>query len=219
MNKLISILIPTRNRFDSLLKAIGSILKTTKHLEKIEIILRFDSDDINSLSRTSELPTDKIDINIMIGPRYKYIELHKYVNEMCEKTTGEFIAWFNDDCVIETEGWDEIIEKYIGKIVCFYPNNKETGGGNIFPIISRKIYEILGHFSLSQQVDSWQAVVGKSAGIEVKIDDVIFIHNRKQDYVSDENREAVLKQAAKVWKNTRSLRVQDVKKIKEYKVK
>jgi hypothetical protein len=162
------------------------------------------------------LPIDKVDINIMIGTRYKYIELHKYVNEMCEKTTGEFIVWFNDDCVIETEGWDEIIEKYTGKIVCFYPNNKETGGGNIFPIISRKIYEILGHFSLSQQVDSWQSDVGSRADIEVRMNNLVFIHNRKQDYVSDENREAVLKQTAKMWIKTDQLRVQDAQKITEY---
>jgi len=214
-DKLASILIPTRNRFDSLLKAVNSIVNTANNLDRVEIVMRFDEDDENSLSRLDELPTDKVDINVMIGERYKYIELHKYVNEMCKETRGKFILWFNDDCIIETKNWDNIIFKYAGKIVCLYPNNKGTGCGNIFPIISREIYEKLGHFSLSQQVDTWQHHVGKRAGIEVRVDNLVFIHNRKQDYVSDEDRSEILKKTRKVWQSTKKCRLQDIQKIRE----
>ncbi len=214
--KLVSILIPTRNRFDSLLKAVGSVIKNTKDLARIEIVMRFDDDDKASLDRIDELPTDKIDINIMIGERYKYIELHRYVNEMCEETKGEFIAWFNDDCVIETKNWDDIVAKHTGKIMCFYPDNKGTGSGNIFPMISRKIYEILGHFSLAQQVDTWQHVVCNRSGIQKKFNNLVFIHNRKQDYISDKDRKQVLNKTRKVWIATKKKRLEDVKKIKNY---
>jgi hypothetical protein len=214
--KLVSILIPTRNRFDSLLEAIGSITKNTKCMGKIEIIVRFDNDDGYSLSRIDELPTDKIDINVMIGERYKYIELYKYVNEMCKETKGEFILWFNDDCVIETKNWDDIVSKYVGQIICFYPDNKGTGSGNIFPMISREIYEVLGHFSLSQQVDTWQHSVCSKAGIQRKFKNLVFIHNREQDYVSDDNRKEILKKTHKVWRNTKKNRLEDAKKIREY---
>jgi hypothetical protein len=216
VDKLASILIPSRNRFDSLLEAVGSIVSNTKFLEKIEIIIRFDKDDENSLSRLDELPTDKVDINIMVGEKYGYIELYKYVNEMCEKTKGEFIVWFNDDCVIKTKEWDAIIAEYTGKIVCFYPDHKGTGSGNIFPIISRKIYEITGHFALSQQVDTWQQVVGKRAGIVVRRNDLIFIHNREQNYVSDKNRKKVLRKTRQVWEQTNKIRVKDANKVKQY---
>lgn len=218
-DKLASILIPTRNRFDSLLKAVNSIIEKTNKLDRIEILIRFDEDDENSLSRVEELPTDKVSINIITGKRHKYEFLHKYVNEMCAETKGEFIVWFNDDCIIETQGWDNIIAEYTGKIVCFYPNNKGTGSGNIFPIISRKIYEIIGHFSQSQQVDTWQAVVGKRAGIEVKLDKMVFIHNRKQPYVSDKNRAAILKDTRKVWRSTAKQRTRDANKVKQYIIK
>jgi len=213
--KLASILIPTRNRFDSLLKAINSIVNTTKDLSRVEILIRFDEDDESSISRIKELPTDEIDINIIIGKRYKYEELHRYVNEMCEETKGEFIVWFNDDCIIQSNGWDDIIAEYIGKTICFYPNNKKTGSGNIFPIISRKIYETLGHFSLSQQVDTWQAHVCNKAGLEIRRDDLVFIHNRKQSYVSDENRQSILNKTRRVWNKTKKKRLEDVEKLKK----
>lgn len=213
--KLASILIPTRNRFDSLLKAIESITSTTEHLDSVEILVRFDEDDENSLKRINELPKDKIDINVMVGKRYGYTELHRYVNEMCEQTKGEFIVWFNDDCIIETSGWDRKIAKYVGQVVCFYPNHRGTGSGNIFPIINRQIYETLGHFSLAQQVDTWQSFVCNRAGLQIRMDGMVFIHNRKQDYVSDENRKGVMQKTRKVWNNTKKKRAEDVKKLKE----
>jgi len=214
--KLVSFLIPSRNRFDSLLKAIGSIIKNTNDLSRVEVVLRFDEDDGYSLARVDELPTNDIDINITIGKRFGYVELHRYVNEMCRKTKGEFIAWFNDDCIVETKDWDNIIAKYSGKLVSFYPNNKKTGSGNIFPIIHRKVFEILGHFSMAPQVDTWQFVVCNRAGIEIKRDDLVFIHNRKQDYISDDCRDAVLNKNSKTWSKTKQMRNKDTKKIKEY---
>jgi hypothetical protein len=153
----------------------------------------------------------------MVGKRYGYLELHKYVNEMCKETKGEFILWFNDDCVIETKSWDDVVAQYSGKVMCFYPDNRGTGSGNIFPMISRKIYEALGHFSLSQQVDSWQHIVCSQAGLSVKVPSLVFIHNRKQDYVSDKNRAAVLKKTRKMWDDTAELRREDAKKLKKYK--
>jgi len=215
-NKLVSILIISRGRFNSLLKALDSIIKKSKDISRVEVILRFDEDDKESLDRIDELPKDKVDINVIVGKRYFYEFLHKYVNEACEETKGEFILWFNDDCVIETQNWDDIVAEYRGRIVCLYPNNKGTGSGNIFPLISRKVYEILGHFAKSQQVDSWQFIVGSRAGIEVKRDDLIFIHNRKQAYVSDEDRNAVLKRTRTVWKKSDKLITEDADKIKEY---
>ena len=215
MEKLASILIPTRGRFNELLKAIKSIIDATNNLDRIEIILRFDDDDKSSLDRLGELPKN-IDINVMVGKRYGYVELHKYVNEMCAETKGEFIAWFNDDCIIESKNWDNIVAQYTGKIVCFYPNNKGTGSGNIFPIISRKIYEILGHFSLAQQVDSWHHYVGKIAGIEVYRDDLVFIHNRKQEYISDENRGETLEKNRIIWESLDSEIIKDAAKIARY---
>lgn len=216
MSKLVSILIISRNRFDSLLEATDSIVKNTKDLKRVEIVLRFDEDDDNSLSRLKELPQDKIDINIIIGKRWGYEKLYEYVNEICKKAKGEFLAWFNDDCVIESKNWDDIIAEYTNKIVCLDPNHKGTGSGNIFPIISKKVFEILGHWALSQQVDTWQMVVGNKSGISIKRNDLVFIHNRKQDYVSDENRSEVLQRTAKVWRNSNGQIKRDIKKIQNY---
>jgi len=218
-NILVSFLIVSRGRFEGLLKAIGSIINTASNTQRIEILIRLDEDDVMSLSRLEELPKDKIIIKTFIGEKYGYEFLHKYVNELCLQANGEFFAWFNDDCVIKSKGWDDIISKYKGQIVSFYPNHKGTGSGNIFPIIPRKVFEILGHFSLSQQVDTWQFVVCNKSGIEIKRDDIVFVHNREsgvKEYISDGDRKAVHKKTAKVWKNLRKKRFNDVNKIRKF---
>ena len=83
-NKLVSILIISRNRFDSLLEAVDSIVQTAKNLERVEILIRFDDDDDDSLLRLNELPKDKVDMNIIVGKRWGYEFLHEYVNEICK---------------------------------------------------------------------------------------------------------------------------------------
>lgn len=218
-NILVSFLIVSRGRFNGLLKAINSIINTASNTKRVEILIRFDEDDEKSLNRLSELPTNNITIHTVIGKKYGYEFLHKYVNELCLDANGEFFAWFNDDCIIESNGWDDIIDKYKGQIVSFYPDHKGTGSGNIFPIISRKIYEILGHFSLSQQVDTWQFVVCNKAEIEIKRKDIVFIHNREEgvkEYISDKNRKNVHKKTVNVWRKLSKKRKDDTNKIRKF---
>lgn len=62
MSKLISFLLISRGRFNELLKSIGSIIDKAKDPSRIEIMLRFDEDDEESISRIDELPKDKIDM-------------------------------------------------------------------------------------------------------------------------------------------------------------
>jgi len=220
MYKLVSILIPSRGRFDELLKAIQSIISTTKKLQDIEIIIRFDDDDDSSLNRLGELPTAKVDINTMIGTRHGYIALHKYVNEMCAEAKGRFLFMFDDDCIISTKNWDNIVRKHLGEIVCLNPNQDGTGkGANLFPIISREIYEITGHFSLSTHVDSWQQLVSRYADIEIKVPEFIIMHNRKQEYVSDTNRRDILDYTQNMWSTLNKARINDADKIKKFMAK
>ena len=65
MENLVSIILPTRKRFDVLLKSVKSLYDKATQQEHIELLLRFDEDDVESIRRVSEL--DKITKN------YKYV--------------------------------------------------------------------------------------------------------------------------------------------------
>jgi hypothetical protein len=48
---------------------------------------------------------------MFFGPRIGkgYDSLHEYYNELASKATGDWLMLWNDDAVMETEGWDEKI--------------------------------------------------------------------------------------------------------------
>ena len=55
MNNIVSILLPTRKRFDLMLKSVKSLYDKATFPENIELLLWFDDDDLESISRIKEV--------------------------------------------------------------------------------------------------------------------------------------------------------------------
>ena len=90
--KIASIIIPSRKRVKYLNKSIDSILEKTSDLSKIQLILRFDNDDEESINSIANLPFSEVDITVIIGNRMPgYHDLNKYVNECCGVAKGDFM--------------------------------------------------------------------------------------------------------------------------------
>ena len=104
--------------------------------------------------------------NLFSGPRHAYRGIHHYYNELAEKSTGDWILPWSDDAVMETEGWDDIIRAQGGGLKIL----NATGKLNLFPIVTRQLYEVLGHWSLQTHCDSWLQVIGRMNGIEYPVD-------------------------------------------------
>ena len=194
--KLVSFLVPSRKRFSNLLNTCNSIIDTATDVSQVEIIIRFDSDDVDSISRITELPFDKVDIYIIIGERFRgYIDLNKYVNECCDISRGDMLFLFNDDTTMAQSGWDNILSEYRDNIVVLNPStgNDDAKHINTFPIISRKIYETTGHFSLQAHNDTWVSEVGSRLGIEKVENRIVIFHDRPDnpDYTGSMDTEEV----------------------------
>ena len=177
--KLASIIIPSRKRVKYLNKSIDSILKKTSDLSKIQLILRFDNDDEESINNIANLPFSKVDITIIVGNRMRgYHDLNKYVNECCGGAKGDFMMLFNDDSYIVTNDWDLELEKHLNTTVVLNPDTHDDAQCyNTFPIISRDIYDLTGHFSLNAHNDTWVSYIAKRLNIEKHIDIEIY-HDR-----------------------------------------
>jgi len=180
--KLVSIIIPSRNRFDRLLKTLNSIIEKTNIIERVEVLLRFDYDDYSSIERIKELPFDKIDLQIIIGDKFRgHMDSHIFVNEMCLLSRGDFIFNFNDDSFIETQDWDKLLCRYSGQVIVLKPSTSDDAEAaklNTFPIISREIFEILEHFSLNAHLDTWIQYISRGLNIEVELDELRIYHDR-----------------------------------------
>jgi len=174
---LVSVLLPTRNRHEMCRKSINSLFKSARIPSCIEILIAYDSDDLESSNILKETYKDTENIHIFEYPRYGYKHLHKYVNDLSTKATGKWLVLWNDDALMETVHWDDILRSYGDKFCCICPYSN-IGGCGLFPFIPKKWVEITGHFSLNCHLDTW--VEDVSAMINLRINDnrIRIMHDR-----------------------------------------
>jgi len=215
----ISVLIPTRNRFDELSKTISSIMDNAKHKDQIEIILRVDDDDTPFTSRIHELPYAS-NIKIKSGPRYDgYRSLDIFLNELYSIASGQWLFMPGDDCRVRTKDWDLLLEPFEGQPVCLnhlpaLPHRDRW----YFPILSSMIPQVLGYVARYSFYDGYIYKYSSLAGIIRNID--LDIHHealKDQTRVEIDQRISEWRpskdiETKKEWENVR----QDAKKIKEF---
>lgn len=183
-NPLLSVLLPSRNRFDMCLNTINSFVDTCKNKLNLEIVIKFDTDDQHSLSRIDEIRNDA-NIKIIISDRLKgYFSLHHFCNEMLKKSTGDWILMVNDDSLMTTIGWDGLLEcvspathksilgHYSGsdkhlpadKKYNIFEGSPDVGLLNLnlmnaytttFPVVRRDVCKKLGYFTLHPHNDAF----------------------------------------------------------------
>lgn len=202
--KLVSFLMPTRKRIDIAKESIQSIIDTADNIQDIEILLRLDLDDYDSLKRLKELQHDEVDIVVVVGERYGgYSDLHIHMNELCAISRGEFLFLWNDDSTLEQNSWDSKIKEFSGQVVVLNPKTKDKADYlNTFPILSRKIYEHLGHLSLQTHNDTWIQEVSRRIGIERVVPEIIIHHDRADK--TGNNDDEVWKERLKGWQKSRN---------------
>lgn len=101
MSKLISIVMPTRNPYEGLHRALSSIKNTASNFAEVEICLRIDDDDKQRLSELPKLK-DEFDVKEFIGPRGEgYNNMGGFLNDLATIATGRWSWLFDDDAWVE----------------------------------------------------------------------------------------------------------------------
>ena len=137
----ISLLLPTRGRPLLVKRLFQSIIDQTNNLNKLEIIMYLDEDD----SESHGIQDSRLNIVKIIGPR---LTMGGYNTKCLERSSGKFIMLMNDDLVICTPQWDQMISDFAHSIsddhFLAFPNDCEAGRHMCtFPIMPRKTCEIL----------------------------------------------------------------------------
>lgn len=171
--KIASILIPTRNRMiptfhndgfaqeGGLISTLESIYNTTEDKDSVEIILRVDDDDTNTLDNLHLLNKydEAFEIRILKGSRYRgYVDLWKMWNELAHEAKGEFLVLFSDDVTMESVGWEKLLQKHSGKVGVVRSTYTEGMLGQtedflLCPCIHNKIVELQGRMEFHESVD------------------------------------------------------------------
>jgi len=125
---LLSVAIPTRKRIESLMRTLKSIVKNTKDKTRLEIIIRADNDDIETLNNMSRIEAYKqhFEMKIIVDDRWGgYADMDKILNQCFELSSGEFFLGLNDDCIVGSNDWDDVLNKHSGKICVVHTGYKE----------------------------------------------------------------------------------------------
>jgi hypothetical protein len=185
MNKKIkiSILLPTRGRFATFKKSVESLLDTCNDVNNFEILLAMDNDDKDTVCETKEYIKSKENIRLFSYERQHYLNLNNYYDKLSEKSIGDSLFLWNDDAIMESIGWDDIIIKEHDKFCVISPKvtNMEhywNTQGVLFPIIPRKWFDLTGSWSYIQAADSWIDILSKRLGILNNVGEISISHDR-----------------------------------------
>jgi hypothetical protein len=180
---IVSILIPTRKRFDIFEKSINSLFENCNSVENFEVLVAIDNDDIDSISKIENYILDKPNIKFFLYERQFYHGLHNYYNNLAINAVGDFLLLWNDDAIMKSKHWDIEILKYKG-IFCVLSPKVDTmedywiNIGVLFPIIPKKWIDITGEWSHVPACDSWIDVLSKRLHLLVNVENIVISHDR-----------------------------------------
>ena len=178
----IAILLATRGRTESLGRSIQTLVGLADDIKRVQLMFAFDNDDDVGFGYFNSdlkpwLDAQGVAYTAMRFQRMGYVNLHKYNNAMAKQTNARWLVIWNDDAVMQSQGWDTTIMSYEGqfKLLSFKTHNMHPY--SIFPIVPRKWYDILGYISPHPTQDGWVSQQAYMLDIYQRID-VDVLHDR-----------------------------------------
>lgn len=139
---MISLVLPTRGRPTLVARLFDSLAEQTRDLRGIEVIVYIDDDDTGSIG----ISENRFAMTKIVGPR---LSMGGYNTACLDKSRGDIIVLINDDMVVRTPHWDDLIReldnRFEDKVYLGYGNDLFKGSKLCtFPILSRRACETLG---------------------------------------------------------------------------
>jgi len=171
----ITILLPTRKRVETLKKSIESLIKTSKHPDRLQFLFAVDDDDIDTINflKTTSYPNQ----GVLTFKPMGYENIHKYNNTLALYSHGKWLMFFNDDAIMTTQNWDTKIMDRGSNFRVLRVREQTSHPYAIFPIFPRDWFMLLDHISLHGQNDAWISEIAYSLDIMRNID-IDIIHDR-----------------------------------------
>jgi len=178
----ISVLLPVRARPGPMEQCLRTLIDTANRPGRIEVLIAFDDDDTDTIDYFVDVLAPYLDskgvtYSAMQFKRLGYLRLNEYLNELANHSTGNWIFFWNDDAVMTTNHWDDIIRQYDDRFALLRAETNHEHPYAIFPILPRKWVEITGNISPHQINDAWTSQIGWMLDIVITIP-VMIEHER-----------------------------------------
>ena len=225
----IAVLLPTRGRTAALDRSLIGLLEKADDLDSIQVLLGLDTDDDVGIAHFEDQLQAKLDdmgveYTAMTFEPLGYSRLHDYVNTLAKASSADWMFFWNDDAVMETQGWDTKIVKHTGEFKLLAVHTHNDHPYSIFPIVPRAWLDVIGHLSLHSMNDAWLSQNAYCVDIYKRID-VHVLHDRAD--LTGNNLDATYKQRELLEGNPRNprdfhhptqtmLRMQECDKLNDY---
>jgi len=175
---LISILIPTRERPENVIRLVNSVLSTASESRLVEIIFYVDDDDKSFPNQVFELGS----IKVITGPR---MWLSLIQNILFIHASGEIIMYSGDDVLFESNSWDKRVRKEFNsvsdKILLVYGSDGGHHGERIaiHGFVHREWINTIGCYLQPGRVSSpdlWLTETARKIGRLRYIEELKFTH-------------------------------------------
>jgi hypothetical protein len=178
----IAILLPTRGRTEALDRSLIGLLEQASDLSSIQVLLGLDTDDTVGMAHfqdelQSKLDDLGVDYTAMAFRPMGYGRLNEYINELAKNSSADWMFFWNDDAVMETQGWDEKITEHTGEFKLLAVHTHHDHPYSIFPIVPRAWLDVVGHLSLHSMTDAWLSQIAYCVDIWERIE-VDVLHDR-----------------------------------------
>jgi len=178
----ISVILPTRGRTEALSRSLLGLLEKASDLSTIQVMLGLDTDDtvgIEYFQNTLQPALDQlaVDYTAMTFEPMGYGRLNEYINKLSAAADADWIFFWNDDAIMESDHWDLEIVKYTGQFKLLAVHTHHDHPYSIFPIVPVEWLELIGHLSLHSMTDAWLSQNAYCVDIWERID-VHVLHDR-----------------------------------------
>ena len=160
---LVSILFPTRGRPKWLCESVDTLVSLAKDKSLFEFIFKVDDDDKETIETVAKL-SSILPCKAIISPRgIGYHQMHVWVNEMCALAQGDWLFIFNDDALMTTVEWDQVLLNYeipnywhgVDDVAMLAAATIDRPHAHEFLFVRKKAVDIMGHFSMNPHNDNW----------------------------------------------------------------
>ena len=178
----IAFLLPTRSRTDALTASVTSIINLANNVSNIQLLFGFDDDDQMGLDHFKKviqpfLDQREVEYEAQVFKSMGYAGLNHYYNHLAKSTSADWLFVWNDDAVMETQGWDSVIEQYTGEFKLLKVHTHNDHPYSIFPIMPKAWYDLMNHLSRHQMIDAELSQIAFLLDI-MQVIDVDVVHNQ-----------------------------------------
>lgn len=183
---MISVLLPSRKRTKLLLRCLRSLADNATP-KNFEVCLRIHRDDTETLAALPEI-LSLCTVRVVIGLQHEgYKNLAWFYQEAAAIARGDYVWVMNDDCVVKTNGWDEVFLKHSQTVqnTILMPHKLTAGGStylnnpcNPFMFLPNKCWEKCGQPRFSNQFDAALWSLLRNHGWNTDFPDVEIEHDR-----------------------------------------